>query len=394
MAGRDTKIGKFFPWLLALAVLACGVALFVLWRPEAGEQGPQAATAPLVETAQVAVVDDRLSITQSGFVTPVNMVPVVAEVSGRVVSVHPDFAIGGTISEGEILFEIDDDVYQADVARARAQVSQAEAQVTEAADTLARQSELEESDFASQAALQGARTSQAQAEGNLELAQAQLRTAEIALENTMVEAPFDAVVTEKDLSPGQLVQAGVSVGLIAASDAVEVQIGLSEQQFETVAMNDSLIGRTVRITPRRLGPVIGDMPPRQGTVAAVSPVLDPQSRTVEILIDVPRMVEDGPALQFNQLVVAGFAVPEMDGQLLQAPRDVLQRGQTIWQVRDDETLVRIDVDIIRQTDSSVYFTADIAEDARLLTTALNAPIDGMTVRVAVAEESRATGPGE
>jgi len=387
MSQSTSRFSKIIPWFLAIAVLACGIALFILWRPGSDGQEAGGPSVPLVETASVEAVDDALSITQTGFVTPVDSVPVVAEVAGRVVFINPDFTIGSMLSQGDVLFEIDDDVYQADVERAQAQVSQAEARLRETSESLERQSELEQSEFTSEAALQGAQTAQAQASGNLALAEAQLRTARIALEDVTVEAPFDAIVTEKSLSPGQLVQAGVRVGEIAVSNTVEVRIGLSERQFGTVVAGGPVVGRDVLITPRRLGPVMGDMTPREGTIVAISPVLDPQSRTVEVIIHLPRQADDRVALQFNQLVVAGFAVPAEDSQLWRAPRQALQRGQTIWQITADDTLARIDASITRQSDAWVYFTTSDDAPDKVLLTALDAPVDGMSVRVATQDDS-------
>ena len=387
MSQSTSRFSKIIPWFLAIAVLACGIALFILWRPGSDGQEADGPSVPLVETASVEAVDDALSITQTGFVTPVDSVPVVAEVAGRVVFINPDFTIGSMLSQGDVLFEIDDDVYQADVERAQAQVSQAEARLRETSESLERQSELEQSEFTSEAALQGAQTAQAQASGNLALAEAQLRTARIALDDVTVEAPFDAIVTEKSLSPGQLVQAGVRVGEIAVSNTVEVRIGLSERQFGTVVAGGPVVGRDVLITPRRLGPVMGDMTPREGTIVAISPVLDPQSRTVEVIIHLPRQADDRVALQFNQLVVAGFAVPAEDSQLWRAPRQALQRGQTIWQITADDTLARIDASITRQSDAWVYFTTSDDAPDKVLLTALDAPVDGMSVRVATQDDS-------
>ena len=257
---------------------------------------------------------------------------------------------------------------------------QAEAQLEEAEETLSRQRELEDDDFASEAALQGAQTARAQAQGNLDLANAQLATALIALDDTDVVAPFDAVVTSQSATVGQFIQAGNPVGEIAVDDDVEVKVGLTERQFATVSQNAALVGRSVTVIPRRVGPVMSDMEPRSGIVRAVSPVLDADARTVEVTVRVPRKVQSGSALQFNQLVQVGFPIPSNEATLLRAPRRALQRGQMLWQVTDKDTLSAIEADIARQTDDWVYFTADIATDARVLLTALDAPVVGMQVR--------------
>ena len=79
-----------------------------------------------VEALQITKEDVPIYITGYGEVKALNVVPISAEVSGKIVQIHPRLEIGEMILKGETLFEIDPANYTASYEEARGVVQQSE----------------------------------------------------------------------------------------------------------------------------------------------------------------------------------------------------------------------------------------------------------------------------
>ncbi|MGR3435348.1 MAG: efflux RND transporter periplasmic adaptor subunit [Shimia sp.] len=383
---RRGRAGAIVGWIVGAALLIGGVALFVIPMLAEDEASAAPEPAPLVEVASAARVDGPVTLGQTAFVRAADRVQVTAEVSGRVALVAEAFRTGQRVTADSVLISLDADRFRNDVARARAQLRQAEARADQAEAELGRRAELARSDIASDAALEQAQTARATAAGDVALAEAQLDTAELALADTVVRAPFDAIVTEQDVSVGQLVQAGSPVGTLARADFAELRVGLTERQFTLLGGAPALRGSEVAFTPRRIGPVMTDMRARTGRVTAVSPVIDEGARTIAVTVRIERpfapTAEGAAALQLNQLVTVDFPVPTPEDTVLwRAPLGVVQVAETLWTVAGGE-LAPLGAEITRRTDREVFFTAPDYDGGPLLTTAVDTPVEGLKVRVA------------
>lgn len=378
---RATWIG----WAVAIVCLAGGAALFVVPMLQDEEAKARTQPGPLIETVEVQPMSDPVSITQTAFVRAADSIDIVPEVGGRVARVNAAFSIGAQIAEGATLFTLKDETYRTEVARAQARVTQAQAVLQQSRNSLNRQEELEDGNFASEATLEEAQTARIQAEGDLAFARAELRSAQIALEDTTVTAPFDAIVTDKDISAGQLIEAGSRTGALARSGFAEVRVGLTERQFTILGGRRALMGKPVSVQPRRIGPVMHQGSPRSGQITSVSPVINANARVNEVTVRIndPFAAQGaGAPMQINQLVTVSFRLPDTDAQLYAAPLGVLQSGDAIWSVDAKSTLRRLDASIRRQTSEQVYFTAQGYSGQPLMLTPLDTPVEGLKVRVA------------
>ena len=216
-----------------------------------------------------------------------------------------------------------------------------------------------------------------QAEAQLETAQANLVQARIARDDSVVNAPFDALVVEADASPGQIIQAGTSVGRIVASDAVEVSLGLTPAHVRLIGDLERLVGSDVTV----FATGEADSQLANGTIVSTDPAIAQTSRTANVLVSIPDPFTIAPrALRLNELVEIALDVDAPPGAL-QMPPQALGLGNLVWEIAADGTLARHSVDVLQRDEAVVTIQApDLQPGAQVMTTALPSAVAGQSVR--------------
>ncbi|MEM7021544.1 MAG: efflux RND transporter periplasmic adaptor subunit [Pseudomonadota bacterium] len=175
----------------------------------------------------LAEVTDYLEFT--GTTESSAQVDVRARVPGILESMS--FEPGTEVEEGQSLFVIDRDVYQAEVQRAEASLAQAEASSELADATLARVQQA--GDAVSQTQVEEAAAEARNAAAEILARKAELRQAEIDLEYTDVIAPISGRVGRNRVDIGNLVGAGEPTVLteITAFDPIYVYFNMNERDL-------------------------------------------------------------------------------------------------------------------------------------------------------------------
>lgn len=130
-------------------------------------------------------------------------VEVRARVSGFLETM--EFNEGSVVTAGDLLYQIDDRPYQANLERVRAQLQRSEAALAKAERDVARLRPLYEQDAASQLDLDNSIAAQEQAEANVAESKANLVDAELQLEYTQVRAPISGLIGASNVDIGALV---------------------------------------------------------------------------------------------------------------------------------------------------------------------------------------------
>ncbi len=218
---RARKRRRWLRWGVAL-VLGLGAAVgFWVYRQKTAPP-----PAPRFTTAPVEVRDIREEVRSTGVVEPLHQVEVGAQVSGRVVAVHADY--NERVEEGQLLAEIDPQLFGAEVVQFRAQLKSGKAALARAEATraaarvrLERLTRLVEENAASEAELDQARADLEVAEAEVQSAQAQiaqvsarLKSASTTLSYTKIYSPIDGVVINRQIEPGQTVASSFNTPLL------------------------------------------------------------------------------------------------------------------------------------------------------------------------------------
>jgi len=234
------------PLLVALLVLAVAGAALLLYRRIAG-------AAVEVQQTSVALVYPYQAVTvlnATGYVVAQRKASVASKATGRLEWLGVQE--GSRVRRDEVIARLESedvaaarDQAAANVRVARANVEQADAELREAQRALERSAGLLRQNFVSQAAhdvvvgrvdkAQAARTG---ALASVRVAQANLRAAEVALEQTVIRAPFDGVVLTKNANVGDTITPFSSaldtkgaVVTVADMSTLEVEADVSESNL-------------------------------------------------------------------------------------------------------------------------------------------------------------------
>ncbi|MGB0693212.1 MAG: efflux RND transporter periplasmic adaptor subunit [Pseudomonadales bacterium] len=192
-----------------IGVLMAGIGAYVLLdatkpEPEKKEEPPRALS---VFVHSVNRSDIPLKVTTQGEVRARTQVDIVAQVSGRIVEVSPEFIEGGVVKPGDPLVVIESTDYEFAVKSSRAQVAEAEVRLQQAlADADVARKQLRDSKDPSPLALKKPQV--ASAEASLRASEAILSQAETNLARTRISLPFNGRVISKSVDVGQFVTAG------------------------------------------------------------------------------------------------------------------------------------------------------------------------------------------
>ena len=406
-------MGKFFKFLLPLILIMGSIliviALVAYKNSQRAERKPDTNQAILVDTVTAEVVSLNLIVSSQGTVRPRTETALVAEVSGKIVSVSADFVAGGFFREGEVLLQIDPSDYRAGLKRAKAALASREAKL---ADETAR-SEQALKDWRNmgkqgQPSDLGLRKPQmADARANVSAAEADVEKARRDLERTQITVPYDGLVRQKAVDIGQYVTPGTRLGVTFAIDTAEVRLPLTNTDLKYLelptgiqARNQDIAYPPVTLSAHRAG----DTYQWQAQIIRTEGVVDETSRVVYAVAQVIDPYGVLGRSHQQELKIGTFVNAEIQGlpaeNVVVLPRFVLQANHTIMIVNDASELEILPVEVLRTEPKKVYISSGVKGGARVITTTLDAPVPGTKLAVngsmndVVTDPAAPTGDGE
>lgn len=267
LARRSTLL---LGWSLLLPLAACGT------KP-AADSADASGSAQIIGPDNIAVVTAdtlRSGPAISGTLGADREARIRAEVSGAMIEtfVEP----GERVNAGTALGRIDDAAVRDAAASARSGVAQAKIAAEQSTRELQRARTLAKAGAIADRDVETAERANLGAQAALADAQARLAQAEKVLRNTTVRAPFAGIVAERAVSPGDIVSPGTALFTIIDPRSLRV-----EGSVPATSIGDVKLGAPVTFT------VNGADRQLTGRITRVSPMVDPQTRQVRILVSVP-----------------------------------------------------------------------------------------------------------
>jgi RND family efflux transporter MFP subunit len=149
----------------------------------------------------------------TGNTAAVNSTNLVARVQGYLQEIK--YEDGAAVNQGTLLFVIEPEPYRLKLEQTKTAEAGAQATLTQTEAEFQRQQDLAARQVASKATLDSARAARDLAKANVDQARANIEQAAINLGYTQVVAPFDGVVTARQVSLGELVGVGTAPTLLA-----------------------------------------------------------------------------------------------------------------------------------------------------------------------------------
>jgi membrane fusion protein (multidrug efflux system) len=195
----------------------------------AGSAAPDTRAAVSVVTLEPGSV--RLTRTLPGRTSAFLVAEVRPQVSG--VIRRRLFTEGGDVRAGQVLFDLDDSLYRANLDSARAALRRAEATAVAARLAAARSAELVRIDAVSQQDNEATIAALGQAEADVAAAKAAVASGEVNLAYAHIAAPISGRIGKSSVTAGALVTAGQSAALatIQQLDPVYVEVEQSSSEW-------------------------------------------------------------------------------------------------------------------------------------------------------------------
>ncbi len=398
-------MSKFFKFMLPL-ILIIGSVLVVIamvaWKKsQSAERKPETEKAVLVETIEAEVVSLNFKVNSQGTVRPRTETTLVAEVSGKIVSVSQKFVAGGFFQKGEVLLQIDPSDYEAGLKRAEAALASRKAKL---ADETARSEQalkdwtnLGRQGEPSELVLR--KPQMADAHANVSAAEADVQKARRDLERTRITVPYDGLVRQKAVDIGQYVTPGTRLGVTFAVETAEVRLPLTSLDLNYLDLPSETEASNKAFPPVTLSVENGTGTSQwQARIIRTEGVVDEVSRVIYAVAQVvdPYGVlgqSDQPELKIGTFVNAEIqGLPAEDVVVL--PRYVLRADNTILTANSDNELEILPVTVLRAEPKEVYLSEGIAGGTRVVITTLDAPVPGTKLAIRGEDGSSQTAQSE
>jgi RND family efflux transporter MFP subunit len=271
------KAAAFVRATLGLAITAAALAA-------CGQGNEYAAPPPPKVTVVLPAQQDVTRYFEAtGNAASVNSVQLVARVQGFVQAIS--YTDGQFVKKGTSLFTIEPEPYKLKVDAAKASVISAQATLTQNLAEYQRQADLIQKQVSTQANYDKALAQRDSSQADLQSAQANEQQAEINLGYTDVTAPFDGVVTARQVSIGELVGASSPTVLatIVQLDPIWVNFNASERDVLEVRTDLAKTGRTTADLigfPVEVALQTETDYPHRGKLDYVAPNVDPSTGTL------------------------------------------------------------------------------------------------------------------
>ena len=295
-----------------LALLLTGAGLSACSGRTEAESAAQVQVRRTIPVRTVAVQTRDLTetLTLTGTLDPRAQVPVVAEVSARLLSVLNNE--GDRVAKDSLLALLDDTDFRLARDRAKAALDVAEANRAhvhveeDRAESLLKTGGITDKDrHAATVAVQVAEASTAQARAELAIAEQQLARCQ-------VKAPIGGRIVKRSADAGTMLSPGAQIYTIVDDSAFEFRAAVPSADFGKVKL-----GAAVTVTVDAL-PGFSTV----GNVSRITPLVDVRSRSFEVVVLVPGR----PQLVSGLFARANVRVRQVPGSLVVPPAALVRDG--------------------------------------------------------------------
>ena len=317
----------------------------------------------------------------SGTLEPEREAVLRAQVSGSVLQTYADQ--GQAVNAGAVLARIDASGIQDAYTSARAGLVAARNAADVAAKDLARNQKLLAAGAIAERDIDQSRRASIAAQAALEDANSRLASAEKAYRSTTVTSPFSGVVSERPVSPGDVVQPGSALFTVVDPSSMRLEASVPAEQLASIR-----IGVPVNFT-------VSGYPGRQfvGRITRINPTADPTTRQVRIYVSIPNA---GRALVGGLFANGRMSSATRMGLVVPASAvDVRGSAPTVMRVKQGKAeRVQVQIGLSDQSSETIEVISGLVAGDTLLLGAAQGITPGTAVRVSVPVASPVANSGK
>ena len=374
-------IKKLKPLFILLAAFAISYLLWLLGQvqPDPVEEAP----APDVIVEILTPENFQVQINSNGTTTPLTQTVLTAEVGGEVIYRSKKFSEGSSVIEGEILAKIDDTDLQLQYKNALLQLANAEVQYSlQLAEAEVAKEAWEKIGDGVASDLTLKKPQIKQAEALLEVANAQVSSAEKKLNKTEIVAPYAGRIQNVNIDLGTTIIPGQPVGAIYTSSEIEVTLAVKDNdlQFLSIPMDGRKLDPSEQALVKIKSFYKGKNQTWVGRLERVDGVIDPITRMINLIAVFKNdfIETDKPNLPIGLFVEA-----QIDGIILNdvfsIPVNSISENNEVYIVNNDNELVSRQLSILKKYSDFVIVKNGLKAGERIVTSKLSTASNGIKV---------------
>ena len=374
-------IKKLKPLFILLGAMLLSYILWFLGQvqPDPVEESP----APDVIVEILTPKDFQVKIISSGTTTPLTQTILNAEVGGEVIYRSKKFSEGSSVIEGEILAKIDDTDLQLQYKNALLQLANAEVQYSlQLAEAEVAKEAWEKMGDGIASDLMLKKPQLKQAEALLEVAKAQVSSAEKKLNKTEIVAPYAGRIQNVNIDLGTTIIPGQPVGAMYTSSEIEITLAIKDNdlQFLSIPMDGRKLDSSEQALVQIESFYKGKIQSWQGKLERLDGVIDPITRMINLIA-----VFENDFIETNQsnLPIGLFVEAKIDGiklnDVFQIPVTAISENNVVYIVDSNNELELRELSILKKYSDFVIVKEGIRAGERIVTSKLSTASNGIKV---------------
>jgi multidrug efflux system membrane fusion protein len=347
----------------------------------AGKGRPMAApvTAATVVTANMPVI-----ISAPGTVEPLANVAVKTRTDGQIVEVS--FKEGDAVSEGDVLFRLDDRLVKAQIAQAQASIGKDQASLRDAQATLARREALIGKQIVTEASLDQARFAVEGLKASIAAGQALLESQKTQLDYLTIRAPITGRTGSLNAKAGATVRGSDTLPLVTINQTRPILVSFAVPQIELPALRRALGSKAVAeiVIP-------GAAQKARGAISFIDNQIDRQTGNIVVKV----VSDNADEALWPGLAVQVALTVEVKADMLSVPASAVlpsQQGMIVWLIGPDSKVSPRVVTVARIVGQTVFLSGGVAAGDRVVTDGQLRLAPGTTVTVEERRRPPATPP--
>ena len=322
-------------------------------------------------------------LNSSGYVVAQRKAAVASKGTGRLVFLG--VVEGDQVRRDQIIARLEDNDIKAQLDQAKANLKLAEADLKDAENFYKRQKELTAKGLISQQEFETAEARYNRTLAIIDLASAQVTAAEVAMENTLIRAPFDGTVLTKNADVGEIVSPfGASINSRAAvvtmadMTSLQVEADVSESNIEKITLNQEC-------------EIVLDAYPEKsypGFVAKIVPTADRSKATVLVKVgfkeyDSRVLPEMSAKVTFLTRRTNKDEDKDKEKPILLAPSSATgkRNGRDVVFVVKDDKAVEVQVQLGRKFGDNIEIISGVSSGESIIDKLTEKIKDGIAVKV-------------